>query len=231
MAGWPTCLGRWPAGDAGRRRWPGGGRIPADGPQLGKAPQMARLVDLSRQMARSWARRCRWPGGEPISADGRLLGRTPQMAGWQTYLGRWSAVGQGAADGQAGEPIPADGRLLGKTLQMARLVSLSPQIAPLERRPRAGLDGAPPQTPQTGPQPHLPSRMARWVQLDRFQPAKLRPRRGDYRPRTKPSRCLPAGVDAALACAEARDSRPRENPMLTRDACCRARSLRPNASR
>jgi hypothetical protein len=36
--------------------------IPADGPQLGKALQMARLVNLFRQMARSWARRCRWPG-------------------------------------------------------------------------------------------------------------------------------------------------------------------------
>jgi hypothetical protein len=88
-----------------------------------------------------------------------------------------------------------------------------------------GLDGAPPQTPQSGPQPRLRSRMARWVQLDRFQPGRLRPRRAHYGPRTKPSRCLPVGEGAALAQAGTRVSR--SNHMQTGDACRRARSLQP----
>jgi TonB family protein len=95
----------------------------------------------------------------------------------RTSPGTRPAAGQGAADGYQTNLF----RQMAHSWQDAadgRLVSTPPQTALLERHCRAGLglDGAPPQTPQSGPQPRLRSRMARWVQLDRFQPARLRPR-------------------------------------------------------
>jgi hypothetical protein len=56
------------------------------------------------------------------------IGANPTL---HAYRRGWPPVGQGAADG--------------------RLASKALQIAPLGRRPRAGLDGALPQTPRMGP--------------------------------------------------------------------------------
>jgi hypothetical protein len=155
---------------------------------------MARLVSISRQMARSWARRCRWQG-------------------WYPYPGRWPTVELDAADGKAGIHISADGPQLGKTLQMARLATYSC------RWPAVGLDAADGKTgihisadspagtassrrsrwgcapnPPDGSLTHPVSRMAEWMRLGRFQPGRLRPRRPDYRARLNPARSLPAGV-------------------------------------
>jgi hypothetical protein len=179
---------------------------------------------MSLQMALGSRRRCRWPAGVHVFADGFGIATTLQMAGWCPCLRRWLWDRDDAADGRL---VPylrrwlwdrddaADGRLVSLSLQMALgwrrrcrwpAGALSPQMAPLLRPCRAGLDGAPPQTPKMGPQPHLLSRKAWWMRLERFQPARLRPRRGDYRPRLNPSRCLPAGVGSTLAQAGTRVS-------------------------
>jgi hypothetical protein len=164
-------------------RWLRGGRMAADGRQVSIFLQMASGRQCGcrwppgihfLQMASGWQDGCRWPPGIHISADGFGVAGWLQMATRHPYLCRWLWGNKVAADG--------------------RLASISPQMAPRKRRPRAGLDGAPPQTPQMGPQPRLRSCMARWMRLDRFQPGRLRPRRPDYRARLNPARCLPAGV-------------------------------------
>jgi hypothetical protein len=144
-AGWPQMAPNW----ARRCRWPTGTLVTADGPQWAKrcrwptgnlvsadGPQWARRCrwptgTLVSADGPQWAKRCRWPTGTLVSADGPQLGKTLQMADWHPCHRRWPTVGQDAADG--------------------RLATLSPQAALQRRHPRAGLDGAPPQTPQMGP--------------------------------------------------------------------------------
>jgi hypothetical protein len=138
-----TSCSRWPCrGWQGGCRWPVGGGVAADG----------QWVAVWLQMASGWRCGCRWPVGGGVAADGQWVAMWPQMADRGPCGRRWPVGGGVAADGRqmAMWPQMASGWRCGCRWPTD---AMWPQIALLGRRPRAGLDGAPPQTPRLGPEP------------------------------------------------------------------------------